>query len=367
MLYSLLVVWGISFIVVPSPVLGQCETRLCLPALKDIASRPPTDFQETVLYGRCLTLCAHQVLGNDSLYTDFGLWTTHRDDVLMTNCSKQYSQVKECMLGCTLAPAQTGSTINECRDNCVDECSDTCSNTWTCNSPCPSQCRRTFCRAGCRTELSFGTTLLPSQPTSFNLSARNEVGRFDITSAKATHSTPEDELSAFIFRVVVSQETFYILQASLTDVLDLTYFVCQSVKLAVAVVNQYGISDFTPHSSIKVHGESFGYTSLVEDLRPNFFGHTVITFEWNKLHDPADKIEALEFSVLSIPPSGLHFSVCGQPRTFEKQLSKNDTYFVLQASNPSELPFFGPRGFGSGQCFYQVGVSFVSIQVVSVP
>ena len=88
--------------------------------------------------------------------------------------------------------------------------------------------------------------------------------------------------------------------------LDLTYFVCQSVKLAVAVVNQYGISDFTPHSSIKVHGgmfiysillgqliygnftlntESFGYTSLVEDLRPNFFGHTVITFEWNKLHD----------------------------------------------------------------------------------
>ena len=62
MLYSLLVLWGISLIAVPSPVLGQCGTRTnCLSGLRTTASRPPSDFQETVLYGRCLTLCAHQV------------------------------------------------------------------------------------------------------------------------------------------------------------------------------------------------------------------------------------------------------------------------------------------------------------------
>ena len=53
---------------------------------------------------------------------------------------------------------------------------------------------------------------LPSSPLSFTVSARTETGSFDITSANASQSTPEDGISAFIFRVEAADETSYILQ-----------------------------------------------------------------------------------------------------------------------------------------------------------
>ena len=31
--------------------------------------------------------------------------------------------------------------------------------------------------------------------------------------------------------------------------------------------------------------DNFRMTSFVEDLRPGFLGHSIMTFTWNKLHD----------------------------------------------------------------------------------
>lgn len=68
---------------------------------------------------------------------DFGVWTTFRDDVLMTNCVQysevrqlylamyiittffMYTQVKECVLGCSTMVQDPDLTINDCRDTCV--------------------------------------------------------------------------------------------------------------------------------------------------------------------------------------------------------------------------------------------------------
>ena len=41
----------------------------------------------------------------------------------------------------------------------------------------------------------------PSPPASFSLSARNEIGTFDVISASGSQETPADELSAFIFKI----------------------------------------------------------------------------------------------------------------------------------------------------------------------
>jgi hypothetical protein len=127
---------------------------------------------------------------------------------------------------------------------------------------------------------------LPSVPTSFALEGRKEIGRFNILSATASQSAPEDELFAFIFKVEVSEKMHYVLQSSLRDILDLSEFSCKEVTLSVAVVNGIGSSQFIAYPSpIYIHGESFGYTSLTEDTRSGFLGHVVINFEWNKLID----------------------------------------------------------------------------------
>ena len=43
-------------------------------------------------------------------------------------------------------------------------------------------------------------------------------------------------------------------QMSLEDILDLGYFACETVNTSFAAVNQFGISDFSPPSRIKVYG-----------------------------------------------------------------------------------------------------------------
>ena len=53
---------------------------------------------------------------------------------------------------------------------------------------------------------------LPSAPSSFSLEARNEIGRFDIKSAAASQSAPENGLFAFIFKVETVDEIAYVLQ-----------------------------------------------------------------------------------------------------------------------------------------------------------
>ena len=52
----------------------------------------------------------------------------------------------------------------------------------------------------------------PSPPASFSLSARNEIGTFDVISASGSQETPADELSAFIFEIDDNGKRSYIVQ-----------------------------------------------------------------------------------------------------------------------------------------------------------
>ena len=86
------------------------------------------------------------------------------------------------------------------------------------------------------------------------------------------------------------------------------YFTCKTVQVSLSVVNGRGASDFSPEIELTVHGgkisihrqcvvdccyyyivcvliDNFRMTSFVEDLRPGFLGHSIMTFTWNRLHD----------------------------------------------------------------------------------
>lgn len=53
----------------------------------------------------------------------------------------------------------------------------------------------------------------PSPPTNFSLSARNEIARFDITSATPSDSEiTDDDISAFIFEIKEGIKLYYIVQ-----------------------------------------------------------------------------------------------------------------------------------------------------------
>ena len=100
------------------------------------------------------------------------------------------------------------------------------------------------------------------------------------------------------------------MQSSLSDPLDLSYFSCQEVNLSLAVVNIHGSSQFTPPTQLCVHGGMSSYNipvvtlihfahnfvsllgppgapnnlrsvSVVDDPRPGFPGHAVVTLEWD--------------------------------------------------------------------------------------
>jgi hypothetical protein len=160
-------------------------------------------------------------------------------------------------------------------------------------------------------------------------------------------------VSAFLFRI---NENHYILQSSLSDVLDLSYFYCSNVQISLAVVNVKNPSNFSPSLSIFVHGVDFGRTSLAEDLRPGFEGHSVMQFDWKRVVNP--NVESLQIKVLAIPPSAFvsQPEVCGfpfLPESYTVNLPTNATSYELSAPDPDHLPLFGPRIL-SGECSYFV-------------
>ena len=65
--------------------------------------------------------------------------------------------------------------------------------------------------------------------------------------------------------VYVLREWYYLplSQSSLRDVLDLSFFACENVRIALAAVNGRGISDFTSQSSITVHGGTYIYNMYI--------------------------------------------------------------------------------------------------------
>jgi hypothetical protein len=215
MLYTLIPLLGIVLFSTSSRVLGQCESRLCRLRLpSDSTPTSFTDMQDAEQNGRCLMRCALQVLGNDNMDKDFGLWTSYSDDTLMALSCVQYSELRQCVLGCTLRTTLT--VVNRCRDACETDCEVDCSNTGSCRSICnvTAQCRGTFCRRGCSIDINEGTPgALPSAPTAFSLRARNEFGRFDVVSANASQPAPEDQLFAFIFKLEMPEGAIhYVLQ-----------------------------------------------------------------------------------------------------------------------------------------------------------
>ena len=97
-----------------------------------------------------------------------------------------------------------------------------------------------------------------------------------------------------------------LIQSSLRDVLDLSYYVCEVIELSLAVVNGKGPSDFSPVYNINIHGgmhtctsyiiwhyitvnvvfvDNFQLTYLEEDFRIGFSRQVVMEFEWNSLHN----------------------------------------------------------------------------------
>ena len=142
---------------------------------------------------------------------------------------------------------------------------------------------------------------VPSTPLGFEVQPNPQVpAQFEIISVNASQPlSPEDGLSAFIFRVQHAEDTFYILQvfsirkidsclptftrdysivskhrirggptaffylqSSLTDALDLSYFSCQEVNISLAVVNRNGSSQFTSPNPVCVHGGVFIYSTM---------------------------------------------------------------------------------------------------------
>jgi hypothetical protein len=102
----------------------------------------------------------------------------------------------------------------------------------------------------------------------------------------------------------------------------------------------------------------FGRTSLAEDLRPGFEGHSVMQFDWKRVVNP--NVESLQIKVLAIPPSAFvsQPEVCGfpfLPESYTVNLPTNATSYELSAPDPDHLPLFGPRIL-SGECSYFVTV-----------
>jgi hypothetical protein len=118
MSYTLISLLWVVLLSTSSRVLGQCESRLCRLRLpSDSTPTSFTDMQDAEQNGRCLMRCALQVLGNDNMDKDFGLWTSYSDDTLMALSCVQYSELRQCVLGCTLRTTLT--VVNRCRDACV--------------------------------------------------------------------------------------------------------------------------------------------------------------------------------------------------------------------------------------------------------
>ena len=64
----------------------------------------------------------------------------------------------------------------------------------------------------------------PPPPTSFSLSARDEIGRFNVTSATSSQTEPTDQISAFVFRIKSGQDIYYIVQVD--RIFNLAMCVC---------------------------------------------------------------------------------------------------------------------------------------------
>ena len=82
-------------------------------------------------------------------------------------------------------------------------------------------------------------------------------------------------------------QSLCMIQSSLTEPLDFGYFSCLQVDVSLAVVTTNGSSEFTSPSSICVHRgaasapRNLRATSVIDDPRPEFLGHAVITLEWD--------------------------------------------------------------------------------------
>ena len=68
-------------------------------------------------------------------------------------------------------------------------------------------------------------------------------------------------------------------QMSLEDTLDLGYFACSTVNLSIAVVNQYGNSNFSPSTEINVYGGK----SVIENTAMRFI--LLINYTYTYLHE----------------------------------------------------------------------------------
>jgi serine/threonine protein kinase len=186
----------------------------------------------------------------------------------------------------------------------------------------------------------------------------------------------EENITAYIFRVEYEKETSYVLQSSITDNLDLSFFTCEEVNLSLAVVNINGSSDFTSPTPICVHGVlplapgNFRVTSIVDDLRPEFFGHAVISLEWDMAEG------AVAYELLVIPRTRSEYQgMCGDRMNFS--IDANATTYTLMASNSSSFFLqFGINDEGLNPCVYtlrlfsvpgrkrrSIGVSFRDRQV----
>ena len=129
-------------------------------------------------------------------------------------------------------------------------------------------------------------------------------------------------------KYVYSHAYVHIVQSSLTETLDLSYFSCQQVAISLAVVNRNGTSPFTAPSTICVLGgennvnfhhkvtvshvinntgipdppsapQNFERTATVDDPRPGFFGHAVVTLEWDRPQD-SNSLHVLLYITVSV-------------------------------------------------------------------
>jgi hypothetical protein len=338
----------------------------CVQSAVSFTNDPFTSLAEAERSARCLAVCSQELDGiGDALVSSFGIWTSLDSSILQSQSCPRFYETKECQLGCLLR----SNTLSDatCMDTCLAQCKGSCSATMNCGGPCLEQrrCRETWCRAGCEAAAqindSTGSVSVPATPGVFTQQPiLEEAGLFNVTAVDTSTLAPEEGTSVFVWRVEAANETLYILQSSLTEALDLSFFTCQTITISLAVVNRNGSSEFTSPAPVCVHGvadppsspRNFEQISTVDDPRPGFLGHAVITLEWDPPQQRAESLTGYLMDVFPRPIEWFPNDPCGVRTMYS--IPKTATSYVLRAEEVGQIPQFGP--LRNKQCSYVVTV-----------
>ncbi|XP_065897353.1 uncharacterized protein [Dysidea avara] len=259
---------------------GSGDSTLVVPTAnsKTIQRVMVSSVEQARVRGACHSICITTSNVRYEYTTSLPLWPAVRE-LNQSRCSR-ISFYLQCLDGCVSRGFHhAGSSISntQCQDDCTQSCNSTCFNLGTCNigTKCSLGCNGGGCRIGCREGRSLNVSVdqQAAAPlnSNINLLLTSTAGSFllDTQATQPNNTITLSSVHSFVVRIDGTGDgdnitSYWWMRDFEVTELDLSEFICKEVELSFAVINQHGVSDFSPIKRTCVEGSALAPPPNIE-------------------------------------------------------------------------------------------------------